>query len=645
MKHFQAIPHVMLFLLALGSAGFLTASASPGADLHFSTQELKPMPSAVSNAAVLAFKGRILVIGGNDTKGATNLFRAFNPLTGEWSGLPPMPAARYAHMAGIYRGKVYVFGGMAEKNGSPLYVKAVESYDFGRKKWDNEGIIPEGMARSALVAYRGKFYLMGGENDERKALATVYAYDPLGRRWERKRDLPYGVNRHCALTDGQELIIAGGMDEKGTTLSRVISYVAEDDRWKDEPPLINARKNFAAFTLGRAFMVAGGWDEKEGRRTFLDSVEKRETGRTVMNWENAGKLIGGRDGLRAATLRGRAYFLGGFDGTELAARVEEGSWHTRVSHWNINRDLKFHLASYRDSDTLLESRNSRAAKPLAFNPPFMPDITNINLKSIRALGFPLTPRPDPAKFYLKFYEYPMPLDHSLSVRKIAAPLGIFSMARGGDLQHFITEKKHVVVKKGFIAPPSRKFSPRDPYPPLRYAVNPLKAGGKTIEPQDYFDSAIPFSSLYVTPGEGEKAPAGRNEAAKWSAGGVLAFHGEIIALLEQTFTAAAGPEPSKFHYFIDAEEGTASIDTPRTVTVIRVPREPMVFSNWKTLPMPQDPEHVFLSGLLLVFIDRYTVKELESAMGKDSLMHIIKSGKKIYSHVFEVGSVVITKKD
>jgi hypothetical protein len=324
-------------------------------------------------------------------------------------------------------------------------------------------------------------------------------------------------------------------------------------------------------------------------------------------------------------------------------RCSEGKISSGAMGWRVDEDLKVHVAYYGgDDEKSLTKSNSRPASPLAFTAPWQADITNINLKSICDLGFPLPRGTDPEQysFFLKFFEYPGSLDHQRTLRSCLEPLLVLDTSAGAELRRFIREKKHVVVKKGLIDKTSRAFTESDPFPALRVAVKPLRLSGHTVAPQEFFDVHIPFSTLYVKPAGAHPPVKGDDrEAAEASAQGVVAFHREILSLYERAYFPLRD-EGAAEHWFVDRLAGKKRSEARSIVRIIRVPKKPMIFTNFRSLPMPQDPDHIFLAGLLLIYADEYRLTAQPEAEASGALVLLRKEAELVRSHVFEVGSVI-----
>lgn len=631
---------VWILAVMAGAAAPLAASPPPKAPSAvkpvFVSRVTAWMPSALSNPAVVNFEGRMVCMGGNNERGACALARDWDPVSRQWKELPPMREARFGHAAARVGNRILVFGGMQ----AGRMVTRIEALDMTTRTWSDSGTLPFSRSRFGLAILGQRIWMAGG-SDETGRVATLHVFDPTRGRWERKADLPDARDRLALVALEGHLYALGGEGKDGRALATVFRYSPRDDRWTPAPSLRVARKNFAAERLGRYLVVAGGWNVKDDQRVFLPAIEAFDPAR--QEWTAIATLETPRDGCRAVAAHGRLFCFGGFNGSVLGS-IEEMRWVSRGPRWRIDEALKFHLAWFSSrppaAPAVLETQ-----PPVGYAKPTEADITNINLKAIRGLGFPLPEGSEAEKhtFYLKFYEYPTSLDHGRSTRRLLDPLLMYDTSGGGALAEFLRPRTSVLVKKGVIERTDVGFGPGHPFPPMAVPREAVTEGQTPVTPQDALDRDVVFSSLYVRPLQDVEGagPA----AARESAGGVLAVHQELLSLYGQAFIPALGPENAVYHYFVDGSEATG-VGAPARVTVFRIPRAPMVFEKYQDLPMPQDPKRIFLSGLLLVYRDDYELPASPTWYdARDVKALLLAPARPVGASVFEVGSVLRLDKD
>ncbi|MBI3926983.1 MAG: hypothetical protein HY319_15715 [Armatimonadetes bacterium] len=501
-------------------------------------------------------------------------------LTATLLASPSVPATDSAVVA--FGDRILVIGGRSQ--GRPL--ARVAAYDPLTGSWQDLPALRTPRYGHVAGVLGDRVYVFGGVGS-----GEVEVFD--GRSWTRAGRGPERAWAGLFRRDG-ELWLVGGEDSDGSPSASVDRYQPGLGAWSSGPPLPRPRSRHAAAVYRGVPHVLGG-EEVSGQP--LASGLRLEDG----GWTAAPPMSLPRSNFAAATLGPRLVVAGngsleGFDGAWERLGSTRGEVQRLVSHkgrlygagesfqelrwqpggheWEVDRELRFHLAYLSE-----EAGGKDAAEPLGYTPWYRPDIDNIGLEAIRNLGFPLPDRPQAKRYklYLKFFRYPEKLDPRLSARRVLHGLLV-------DLP-----EQEVVVKGALIAPADRPFTPESPFPPF---FPPAR--------QDAFDARIPFSSVYVD--------------------SVSAFHKELLSEYRESFLETRGPDPESAYFLDEAEDGT--------FRVLRV-RKPLVFANFRDLPMPQAPGMV-LSELLLVYDQTY------AAMARASGWML---ASPIRAHVFEVGSV------
>ena len=344
----------------------------------------------------------------------------------------------------------------------------------------------------------------------------------------------------CAVVVGRRLFVLGGEDPAGRTLASVLEHDATGGTgWLEMAPMAAPRADFAAVRQGTRIVVAGGYEQKERRREHPVATEIYESASNA--WVAGGEMEPGRDGLVAAPALGKVWAMGGREDERPVRTVSEGGWSMRHSEWRIDQDLKFHLAWLFEDERALDHGNSDAVHSLGLTPAWGPDINNILLRDILALGFPLPTRPDVLRFklYLKLYEFPAALSAVMSSHRVLDGLGLLQTGNGSALERYLAEPGHVVVKKAVIDVAQGAFDALHPYPGLRVLRAPTRLGATVWSPQDFFDAHVPFSSLYVKPLQDPPAGLPASDRASLSAQGVNRCREELLEILGADLLARA----------------------------------------------------------------------------------------------------------
>ena len=549
----------------------------------------RELPQARSNGALGLFRNKLVFIGGNDMEGATDTVQLFDLRRKIWQEGPPMAQPRFAASAVNYKKRVVVLGGYGQNK---EVLRTGES--FTRRGWKTHPPMLKARARCGAVAVRRAIYVAGGVGADGRDLDSVELYQ--GGGWSEVPSLLRPRNRLTLVELNNKLIALGGEFEgKATTFCE--AYSLKDGSWSEIAPMPRPRKNFAALVFRGKIIVAGGWEMKEGKyKVFHSEVDvycpkKNE-------WATVEPMPKGRDGVRAVAWGNRMYFLGGYDGT-LTSYMDIGQL-VRSADWKVDEEIGFHLATFQGKRKM-PKRAGTVIRPKEH--PFValgqPDITNIALKGIRGLGFPLPklPNEDELTFYLKFYDYPPQLDHLKSTNVQFQDFKLTKVKDFERVMEFVQQRNNVLIKNGHIAKTKSVFDASNHYPDYHIAGKSVGKQGGMQTGQKQFDNEVIFSSLYLLPSG--NAPKRGNEMVKicWSALGMLDFYRELLLAYEKELCEVWGEGSEKYRTFVQKLPNGHFIK-------YSVLREPMVFHNARDLPMPHSSHH-FLSSLLLVYRDEY----------------------------------------
>jgi len=158
---------------------------------------------------------------------STTAAACFDPATGTWHDLPPLPEPRSSHDLAVVGDTLYVVGGWNMLGGDgedwaetmlALEVTAAEPV------WRS---LPQPFERRALIAAvaDGRLHVMGGFTPEEDASLRLDIFDPATGTWSRGPDLPGGAMNgfapaactvagriHLSVADGRVLRLSAGGD-------------------------------------------------------------------------------------------------------------------------------------------------------------------------------------------------------------------------------------------------------------------------------------------------------------------------------------------------------------------------------------------------------------------------------------------------
>jgi N-acetylneuraminic acid mutarotase len=218
----------LVCLMALSVfAPVASAATTPSWNYAFS------MGGARSQATVVqADNGVVYVIGGYTTTAttATTLNSAYNPSTGTWTALAPLPTATRGASGGIGAdGRIYIFDGTTS---------ATQIYNITTDIWSAGAVEPTtGYIWEAKSAMNGdKAYVFGGEGDDPYGNQTSI-YNITADSWSSGSDMPDGVTAGAVVADSENAYYFGGENETGMATTNVSRYNFAADSWSMMAPL------------------------------------------------------------------------------------------------------------------------------------------------------------------------------------------------------------------------------------------------------------------------------------------------------------------------------------------------------------------------------------------------------------------------
>jgi hypothetical protein len=161
------------------------------------------MQTPLQGLALVAHEGKIYRVGGLNARNATKEddedlhstadFTVFDPATGKWQSLAPLPVPRSSHNAVVIEGKLYVVGGWHLHGQSPGdWQPDALVYDFNQPAAGWQPLPAPPFKRRAISAgqWRGKLVVIGGMNENEKISRRVDLFDPLSGMWSEGPKLP-----------------------------------------------------------------------------------------------------------------------------------------------------------------------------------------------------------------------------------------------------------------------------------------------------------------------------------------------------------------------------------------------------------------------------------------------------------------------
>ncbi|QDU86971.1 N-acetylneuraminate epimerase [Pirellulimonas nuda] len=237
------------------------------------------MQTPLQGLALVAHNGKLYRVGGmsatNDVNEEAEMhsvdeFAAFDPETGAWTALAPLPAARSSHDAVVIGDKLYVSGGWKlAGEGEGEWQESGCVYDFNNPVAGWQAIPAPPTRRRALAAaqWRGGLVLLGGMNADHAISRKVEWLNPETNQWQTLADLP------GAGMDGFG-VSAWGMNDKlyASGMQGVLVELSDDGKqWTPVAELQTPRFFHRLLPVGDALIAIGGAAE-QGHLTSIEQV-------------------------------------------------------------------------------------------------------------------------------------------------------------------------------------------------------------------------------------------------------------------------------------------------------------------------------------------------------------------------------------
>ena len=269
-----------------------------------------PTPRWTPQAA--AIRGLLYVTGGSDGRQDLSVLEAYNPATGAWRRLAPLPrvdsgnAGRYGGAVGVIDGRLYLAGGWRVR--PPLPARMLLIYDPRTNRWSRGADMPLLSGCSVSGVINRKLYVLTACDGYSGFRKRLHVYDPAANRWTERASAPNFHADGAAGVIGGKLYVAGG-GVWGSPSASLDVYDPATNTWTTKASMPRARSGLAAGVIDGKLHVVGGVDARNNRLAALDIYDPvRNT------WTPGPPMLTARSGLAAAVIGGRLYAVGGHDG-------------------------------------------------------------------------------------------------------------------------------------------------------------------------------------------------------------------------------------------------------------------------------------------------------------------------------------------
>ena len=239
---------------------------------------LPPLPTAVDHMQAVADDGRVWYVGGTTggagtgvPRKATGQVTSYDPASGQLTSHTPMPRPRGAGGIAALDGRIYYFGGLV----TPTQTSAqVDVYDIATDTWSALPDLPVAKDHFKAAVVGTDIHLPGGRPGLAALAMTRHdVFDTVSGAYRSAAPLPVPLGgAGLAVLDGKLIMVGGETRAPDAARSDVISYDPVADQWTALEPMTVARHGLDVVACGNAAYVSGGMSHF-GATNVNDTVE------------------------------------------------------------------------------------------------------------------------------------------------------------------------------------------------------------------------------------------------------------------------------------------------------------------------------------------------------------------------------------
>lgn len=234
--------------------------ASQQSDGISSWTALNSLPVPLTDMAVVASQGYLIVMGGKNDDGVSNKIYVaqLDPLDasmGEWvESSVTLPRALWGAKAITVHDNIYLIGGATtdSETAALKYVYCLKLNSRGNVVSVTAVTnLPEARSGHAVASYDSKIYVMGGHNNSGVLKTTVYCatvnLDGTLTSWSTKTALPVALKNHTAVCTNGIMAVIGGMEAELPSSTVYYTYLDNSSlAWNVGNAVLSARTHSGA---------------------------------------------------------------------------------------------------------------------------------------------------------------------------------------------------------------------------------------------------------------------------------------------------------------------------------------------------------------------------------------------------------------
>lgn len=218
------------------------------------------LPVERAGSAVIAYRGTLLLVGGQSAAGVTGAALQFDPGSQVWSPLADKPTPATDIQAGVIGGELLVPGGRLADG---TVGAGLEIFNLTSKTWRSAEPLPEPRSAYGLAVLDGKLYVLGGWDGQRFR-KEVFMYDPAADAWTARTAMPTARAYASAVaTSDGTIFVLGGENERGPLATTEI-YTPDQEgagAWQTRASLPRPNSRFGSGEVAGFLYTFGGTAE------------------------------------------------------------------------------------------------------------------------------------------------------------------------------------------------------------------------------------------------------------------------------------------------------------------------------------------------------------------------------------------------
>ena len=271
---------------------------------------LPAIPEALTFPVAAVVDGKIHIMGGGGTGGATDAHYRFDPETETWETLAPVPYLAQQPAGAAVNGMIHYFGGGYPNSGSPLDDHHI--YDPATDTWTQATSLTAPRAIHYAVNLDEVLYSLAGQG-----MANLcQIYDPVDEVWITKNNLPdnsFWYGAHVPHNGHIYRFCGGGYT---APVANAHKYDPGTDTWVVIPSVPNAIHALRGAAIGDEIYLVGGYFN------FLDRAEVLIYDVNTQTYSEGTPLPLGRSYHNLVAVDSCLYVLGGNHAIDQTVRTQ-----------------------------------------------------------------------------------------------------------------------------------------------------------------------------------------------------------------------------------------------------------------------------------------------------------------------------------